>query len=239
MKKGKIVMTITMGIVCYILTYVMFTQFKTVEKTDFDSLKVMQESELRAELAKWKNLYEETNSQLEETIEKTEEYIKKTESNEETEKLLQKEKENLELLAEYTDVTGEGVEITFSDNLEESAFISSKDLIGWVNELKFAGAEAICVNEQRVTNETYFVDIDYGVIKMNGKRLSSPYVIKAIGNKASFELELTRKIADGYNIYAYSINNISYLAKDNIQIPKASENIIFKYATETKKEENK
>ena len=67
MKKGKITMTITIGIACFALVMVMTMQFKIVNETDITSIENMRETELRTELANWKQKYEETNTQYEET----------------------------------------------------------------------------------------------------------------------------------------------------------------------------
>ena len=53
-KKGKITMTITIGIACFVLVLVMFMQFKIVNETDITSIENMRETELRTELANWK-----------------------------------------------------------------------------------------------------------------------------------------------------------------------------------------
>ena len=66
MKKGKITMTITIGIACFALVMVMTMQFKIVNETDITSIENMRETELRTELANWKQKYEETNTQYEE-----------------------------------------------------------------------------------------------------------------------------------------------------------------------------
>ena len=87
-KKGKITMTITIGIACFALVLVMFMQFKIVNETDITSIENMRETELRTELANWKTRYDETNAQYEETQKMIEEYNKTKESNDETEKLL-------------------------------------------------------------------------------------------------------------------------------------------------------
>ena len=59
--KGKMIMIITIGIMCVILTTVMFMQFKVVEETDITSIETMREAELRTEIASWKTKYEEMN----------------------------------------------------------------------------------------------------------------------------------------------------------------------------------
>ena len=64
-KKGKITVTITIGIAVLALSTVMFMQFKLVNETDITSIENMREEELRTELANWKELYNEANKQYE------------------------------------------------------------------------------------------------------------------------------------------------------------------------------
>ena len=49
-----------------------------------------------------------------------------------------------------------------------------------MNELKNAGAEAIEINGQRIVQTTAIV-CDGNVVRINGEKLGSPFVIKAIG----------------------------------------------------------
>ena len=66
MKKGKKTMIITIGIACFALACVMFMQFKIVNETDITLIETMREEELRAELANWKEKYQEVEQQYEE-----------------------------------------------------------------------------------------------------------------------------------------------------------------------------
>ena len=77
-----------------------------------------------------------------------------------------------------------------TDN-EEIARINADDLLVIVNSLKMAGAEAISINEERIINMTDVVDISETFIKINGKRILSPYIIKAVGNSSHLESALT------------------------------------------------
>lgn len=47
MKKGKGVITVTIGLICFILTYVMFMQFRTIEETNITEIESMTTAELR------------------------------------------------------------------------------------------------------------------------------------------------------------------------------------------------
>lgn len=224
MKKGKITMTITIGIICFVFVYVMFMQVKTVEETDITSIETMREAELRASLTSWKTKYEETALKLEETNTKIDEYNQKIESNEEASELLDKELEQVNTLLGKTDVKGDGVIVTLSDN--ENQTIESSDLLELINELKLAGAEAISINDERVINMTDLADIDYRYIIMNGQRLTSPYVIKAIGDVKYLESGLSQKNVGYLDRYAASGKTIKFEKQNDI--------IIYKYNKEMK-----
>ncbi|MCI8411068.1 MAG: DUF881 domain-containing protein [Clostridia bacterium] len=187
-KKGKITMTITLGIACFALVMVMSMQFKIVNETDITSIENMRETELRTELANWKTKYEETNQKYEETISKINEYKETKQSNEETSKLVEKELEQVNMSLGKNDIEGQGIEITIRETeKEEISRVTADDLIVIVNALRLSGAEAISINDERIINMTDIVDINETYIKINGQRILSPYVIKAIGDQSYLE----------------------------------------------------
>ena len=194
-KKGKITMTITIGIACFALVLVMFMQFKIVNETDITSIENMRETELRTELANWKTRYDETNAQYEQTQKMIDEYNKTKESNDETEKLVNEELATVNMNLGKTDVEGQGIEIILRETTnEEITQINADDLLVIVNALKLAGAEAISINDERIINMTDIVNINANTddlfVRINGQRILAPYVIKAIGNQAYLESAL-------------------------------------------------
>ena len=191
MKKGKIAMTITIGIDCFALVTVMTMQFKVVNETDIMEIENMQESELKTELANWKTRYEEIDAQYQETTQRIEEYKNDEESNNEASRLVQEELQQMNTLLGLTDVHGEGIVITLKSK-ENASAISADDLLIIVNALKFAGAEAISINDERIINTTDIVNIlDGSFVKINGQRILEPYVIKVIGNQSHMESAVT------------------------------------------------
>ena len=222
MKKGKIVMTITIGLMCFVLVYVMFLQFKVVEQTDLTEIETMQEQELREALASWKSKYDDASEQLQETIPKKEEYIEKINSNEEATELLEKDLENANILLGKTDVKGEGVIVTLENN--DTSLITADDLVTLINELKDAGAEAISINDQRITNMTDIVLINDRHILVNSQNISSPYVVKAIGNKTYLQSALSLKNVGFIDEYKAYNKNVKLETKNNITINKYEAN---------------
>ena len=191
MKKGKIAMTITIGIACFALVTVMMMQFKVVNETDITAIEEMQESELKTELANWKTRYEEIDAQYQEVAQRIEEYKNDEESNNEASQLLQEELKQTNTLLGLTDVHGEGLIITLKSG-EDITPITADDLLVIVNALKFAGAEAISINDERIVNTTDIVYITSGsFIRVNGQRILEPYVIKVIGNQSHMESAVT------------------------------------------------
>jgi uncharacterized protein YlxW (UPF0749 family) len=85
-------------------------------------------------------------------------------------------------------VSGPGVSVTITS---ESSQLIAYDIIDIINELFVSGAEAVSVNNQRVTAQTQIADMDAGYgnfsIVIDEQTLLSPVVIRAIGNPATLE----------------------------------------------------
>ena len=231
MGKGKNTIIFTVGLVCFVLCTVMFMQFKIVEETDITQLETMRETELREQLATWKERYEEANTKYEETIDKINEYVDKRESNQEASELLNKELEQAQIIAGMTDVKGNGIIVTLSDNDEnENGTVTASNLLTLVNELRLAGAEAISINEQRIINMTDIFALDYIILVNNGinGRVTLPYVVKAIGDQKYLESALTTKKI-GY-VDQHSEINVKVETANNIVIEKYKGTIELKYS---------
>lgn len=225
--KGKVVLSISIGLVSLILTMVLFTQFKTVEETDITAIETMRETELREELASWKSKYEDVETKLEEREEKIEEYEQELTNNEDALEVLQSEVNEAESYLGYTEVQGEGIEVTLTDT--DEAIIEYWDLLYLVNELVAAGAEAISINDERVVSMTEIVPVNDTIIFVNSKKIAGPYVVKAIGDKKYLESALT--IKGGY-IDERTISNksVTYSVQDNITIPAYTGKMTLEYA---------
>ena len=216
MKREKKIIAITIGLVCILLMAVMFAQFRTVEKTDIAGIENAREEELQTMIASWKTKYEETTQKIEETRQKINEYVTKAESVQETENLLDAELAQTNLLVGKTEVTGEGVIITLTDN--ENKQIEDTDLLYLMNELKLAGAEAISINDKRMVNMSDIVLVN-DIILINGERVSSPYVVKAIGDQKYLTSSLSVKNSGYMDKYTSYGKTVSMSVEKNIRIP--------------------
>lgn len=242
MKKGKIIMTVTIGIVCFLLVMIIFMQFKVVHETEETNIDTMQEAELRQELANWKTKYEETKQKYDETTSTLKSYKEESASDSQTKQTLEKEVKDLELALGKTDVEGAGIIISLSEKSEEELEeeeeikpIVAEDLIYIVNYLKDAGAEAISINDERIVNTTDIADIGNS-IKINSKHLrTSSYTIKAIGNSSYLESSISGKGGYAEQLDITGIK-VEIQRQNKIQIPKYEGNFEIKYMQEAETE---
>ena len=217
MKKDKIIVAVTICLICIILVFVMTVQLRTVNETNITLIENMREDELKEQANIWKSKYEETQSKIDEDNKRISEYQEKLENNQETSELLNTELIQMRTILGTTDVLGEGI-IIYLQNGEEN--IISEDLLKLVNELKLAGAEAISINGQRIINLTEIVDVNSYII-INGQRVTNPFEIKAIGNQKYLTSGISSK--GGYVDSIQSQNkNITITQEKNVEIPKYS-----------------
>lgn len=227
--KGKAVMAVTLGIICILLSSVMFLQFKSVQVIEESGVGAMRESELKTEYTSLKEKSDELKTSLEETQKSIDEYESQSTDTQGTLDLLKSDiaKANTDL--GYTNVKGPGLEITISDGNGKTEFSSGavtySDLLFAINELKYAGAEAISVNDERVVNNTFIKSIQDKFIVVNGvKRIISPYTIKVIGDVKYLESVINIKGGLKDELTKEG-KNITYTVKDEVDIGKY-ENLI-------------
>ena len=228
--KANVTMSISIFIVCIILVAISFIQFKTVEQVQETDIETMREEELREQISTWKSKWEEANEKLEDTNNKINEYNQKLDSNEEASELLDEELRKSQLILGTTDVIGDGVVVTLTDTIDNP--IKADDLVNLINELRFAGAEAISINGVRIMNMTDIADIDSYIIIKPSQRLVSPYVVKAIGNQTYLVSNLCLKNSGFVDKYNNSGKSVKLEKQRNIKIPKYSGNIDIKYMKE-------
>lgn len=193
MNKRKI--AIVLGIMCFALTIAIIVQYKTIKNAN-KIVGSTPNNELKTEVLRWKERYEEAYENLGKLESILEERRKVAISNDDTSLKLQEELKQINALIGTTDVIGDGVVITIADNTNvtnqtigiydniSNYLIHDSDLIRLVNELKNAGAEAVSINDERIINSTS-ITCDGNVILINEKKVSSPFSIKAIGSQAT------------------------------------------------------
>ena len=105
--------------------------------------------------------------------------------------------------------------------------VHDKDILNIVNELKNAGAEAISINDHRIVTTTYII-CGGNIINVNGEKVGSPFVIKAIGLPETLA-NLSRPGGTLYDLEKTRKLKVDLKKSNEITIPKYSGVLKFKY----------
>lgn len=189
---------IWIGSVCILLGIIMSLQFKTIQKNFLQGQSPSQKSaQLVGELTKLKNEKELLTAEID-TLEQKLKEIESTESKGNVViKNLNEDLLKYKAFAGLTDVYGPGIEI-FIDNpsketntsFDSNLVYDYEVIVNLLNELNAAGAEAICINDQRILSHTEIRAAGEN-ININQVPQTTPFVIKVIGNAQTLEGALT------------------------------------------------
>ncbi|MFG2599148.1 DUF881 domain-containing protein [Streptomyces sp. NPDC048462] len=139
-----------------------------------DLVRILDEVDDRSQrLEDEKQRLEDQRTELENSSDQAEEARKQT---------VEKERQ-LGILAGTVAAHGPGITMTINDPGDA---VEADKLLDALQELRAAGAEAIEVNGVRVVANTYFSG-DGGAIKVDGRKISAPYVFKVIGKPQDLE----------------------------------------------------
>ena len=181
--------SIILGFMCFLLTVGIFMQIKTVSQNSIKLGTNRAENELRDSVLKWKEKYDLAYDQLEKKEARLEKLREKASNTGESSESIKTELETNNIELGLTEVIGQGITITLSDGdgkggnklALSSYLVHYSDLIEVINALKNAGAEAISINDQRITNSTAITCVG-NVIKINNEKIGVPFTINAIGS---------------------------------------------------------
>lgn len=186
----KVRSQVSVAVVCSILGFMLAYQFKILMKQDKTfNFTNKSSTDVTVEIEQ----YKKQKQQLEEKVNDLQNQVKKYESaaagKSDTTKNLLNELEDTRTIMGLTDVKGQGIIIyitpdskLFGTNTDDH--ITDKHLVYLVNELKFAGAEAVSIDDIRVVTKTGIRNAG-NYILINDEKISpsSRIVIKAIGDK--------------------------------------------------------
>ncbi len=139
-----------------------------------DLVRILDEVDERTQrLEDEKQRLDDQRTELENSSDQAEEARKQT---------VEKERQ-LGVLAGTVAAHGPGITVTVND---PGGAVRPDMLLDALQELRAAGAEAVEVNGVRVVANTYFSG-DGGAVKVDGRKISAPYVFKVIGKPQDLE----------------------------------------------------
>lgn len=233
---NKKYISIVLGLMCFALTLGICIQIKTVSESNSTVSQNYEENNLRSEVLKYKERYDNRIKEIEnldnELQTEIDEAAKKNTDLEEAQNQINEGNKIIGL----SEVTGPGYIITLTDSkLDPSTVLNPSelllhdlDVLSVINELKNTGAEAISINDQRIVSTTS-IQCGGAIININGEKIGAPFVIKAIGlpeNLANIDRP------DGYlDALRTAKIGVKTEKSNSITIPKYTGVINFKYAT--------
>lgn len=125
-----------------------------------------------------------------------------------------------------SELKGPGITISMYDNKEKRDWwfnvnddvIHDVDILNVLNDLRIAGAEAISINEERVTS-TSEIKCGGPIIRINDKSSGTPFVIKAIGNPKLLMASVSAPGTNGYILKNVYYKGFDVEIEDEVKIP--------------------
>lgn len=186
---------VILSLVCLVLGFIISYSYQLTkeEETNVTDRQWQRDRAIRETLINT----EERNLELQQDLQQKQEEIRSIEEELATgEQLLFNLVEDVDKLRMYNGevkVQGKGVEVTLSDAsyvpTEENVnnyIVHESHVFKVMNELFISGADAVAINGQRITKDSYIV-CNGPVITINGNQYPAPFVISAIGDPVVLE----------------------------------------------------
>ncbi len=225
---------ISVAVVCAILGFMLAYQFKVLSKQENSfSLGSTTSTDVTIEIEQYKKQKTELEAKVGELQSKVDEYEKAAAGESDASKAMLAELQTSRILTGASDVHGQGVVIYLDPTSDlfgtGSGHITDKHLVYLINELRFAGAEAISINDIRVVGMTGIRNAgNYILINDNDKvSYSQKITIKAIGNKDLLYSSLS--FPEVFSEFT-GICDVKFEKQDDIKIPKYTKTYNFQYA---------
>ena len=153
------------------------------------------------------------------------------------EDILSKDLEFNKVNSGRTGLQGPGIEITMYDNMDgeivgfdiNDDVIHDVDILNILNDLKYAGAEALSINDQRVVS-TSEIKCGGPIIRINGRSIGTPFVIKAIGDPKVLMASINAPGTYGDTLKSVYFIGFEPEIKDKVIIPAYSGSFRYNYA---------
>lgn len=234
----KINAKLSVMIVCIILGFILTSQFRNIlsKKKYIDS---SANADITVELQSLKSQKESLEKSVNDLQDKISAYEKSsTEKNGKTAQILE-ELNNSRLITCQTDVKGQGVIVTLIPKTgllgtpSEEGRINDRDIVVIINELRFAGAEALAVNDIRITAYSGIRNSGSYIMINNDERILpiKKVEIKAIGKKENLQaaLDIFQQATDFSGVFEMKVE-----PTDEIEIKKYLKSYSFQYAKSVK-----
>ena len=190
-KRLRVQMTITLAIVGIGIGWLFAIQFKTTPTRVLNPVTpYLSLTQAQATLSRDQEETKNKIKALKKEIEESQSHIK---SQQKSSKIMVEELERLKDKVGLTEIKGKGAVITLADSSKEKPNIDSivhaADLRDLVNILWGADAQAISVNDERLTN-TSSIDSIINTILVDNTKITNPFVVRVVGDQKKIQKTL-------------------------------------------------
>jgi uncharacterized protein YlxW (UPF0749 family) len=230
------------ALVCVVLGFMLSMQFKVQQQVQLkDATTFMRAQDLAQQL----EVAEANRTNLEDELKNLRDQLTKMASKSQEYASLAQQLDQAQVSAGLRTMGGSGVVVEMRDSTRPvqpgenpNAFIiHDSDVLQVINELIANGAEAIAVNEQRLTSRS---EIRCGgpTITINGVRTAPPIIIKAIGNPEQLEGAISMKDGIAQQLQPFGIE-IKVKREQAVIVPAYKGSLKLEYAAPVKQEVGK
>lgn len=202
-----------------------FQLMHMTEDYSFVSIKTV--SDLQNEVNREKNEINNIKELIKNNNFRLDEYQSALENEGSISDVLRTEIETLKVTGGFTDLEGPGITVKVSDSERElypwenpsDLVVHEQDIVMILNDLRYAGAEAISINGQRLMAHTE-IKCSGPTITINNHTYGQPFIIKAIGDPATLEAALKSPESHAFGIREYYGIVIDTMVSPWVRIPK-------------------
>lgn len=141
--------------------------------------------------------------------------------------------------AGLTSVNGTGVVVLITDGEREllenedpnNIIVHDVDIRTIVDELRYAGAEAISINGERILFNISYIHCNGPTIRVNSKVFSQPFIIRAIGDKKHLEAAINAPGQYGNTLRQWGLF-VEVNTKTYMEIDAFTEDVNYEYLNE-------
>ncbi|WP_138204407.1 DUF881 domain-containing protein [Haloimpatiens lingqiaonensis] len=230
---------ISIAVVCCLLGFMLTYQFKLVNKRQEGTGTKKTDPEIVIEIEQLKKEKKDMESKINDLQYKLKQYETEVVGRDDATKKLKEELDNSRNFLGETDLEGEGIIVYITPRSDffnvgfDNFPINDRDILYIINELYAGGAEAISVNDIRITSNTGIRNAG-NAIRIDNDKISpvKRVVIKAIGDKAALESAVT--FPDSIPVGLNESCDIKWNVEKSVSIKKTNKIFKFKYANTVK-----
>lgn len=215
---------VLIAVLCALLAYAYVIQINNKD-TAYETLTETELTRLISETSTQVERLEQRRNELTSQLKSLEEAADKEAQ---AQRIAQENEETSGILSGRLPAQGKGVVIHISQ--PQKAPIDAATMFNLIEELRNGGAEVIQIDDVRVVTSTYVSETNNGLV-CDGKTLTAPYVIKAIGDPANLANAVNIAGGVGSRLTVKYGANVTVETSDDVRITATQPVMKYKYAT--------